>query len=117
MGLYHQFQTTITFANLIPFIHIHAYKVGGSYKAPVKKDLMRTILFQSNHHLKFFIILCVKNDQMRSFFWSVFSCFRTEYGDLLRKSPYSVRTQENTDQKKLRIWIIFTQCSLQYYMI
>ena len=31
---------------------------------------------------------------MWSFFWSVFSCIRTEYGDLLR-------TQENTDQKKL----------------
>ena len=25
-------------------------------------------------------------------------------------SPYSVRMQENTDQKKLRIWTIFTQC-------
>ena len=24
---------------------------------------------------------------------------RTEYGDLLRKYPYSVRIQENTDQK------------------
>ena len=37
---------------------------------------------------------------------------------LLRKSPYSVRIQENTDQKncnlveqkKLRIWKLFTQC-------
>ena len=27
-------------------------------------------------------------------------------------SPYSVRIQENTDQKKLRIWTIFTQCEL-----
>ena len=35
-----------------------------------------------------------------SFFWSVFSCIRTEYRDLLSKSPYSVRIQENTDQKK-----------------
>ena len=25
-------------------------------------------------------------------------------------SPYSVRMRENTDQKKLRIWTIFTQC-------
>ena len=25
------------------------------------------------------------------------------------KSPYSVRTQENTDQKKLRIWALFMQ--------
>ena len=39
-----------------------------------------------------------------------FSCVQTEYGDLLRKSPYSVRIQENTDQKKLRIRTLFTQC-------
>ena len=30
--------------------------------------------------------------------------------DLLRKSPYSVRIQENKDQKKLCIWKLFTQC-------
>ena len=33
-----------------------------------------------------------------------------EYGNLIRKSLYSVRIQENTDQKKLRIWTLFTQC-------
>ena len=43
----------------------------------------------------------MKSVQIRSFFGSVFSCIRTEYGDLLRKSPYSVRIQENTDQKTL----------------
>ena len=26
------------------------------------------------------------------------------------KSPYSVRIQENTDQKKLSIWTLFMQC-------
>ena len=26
---------------------------------------------------------CLKSVQIRSFFWSVFSCIRTEYGDLL----------------------------------
>ena len=30
--------------------------------------------------------------------------------DLLRKSPYSFRIQENMDQKKRRIWTLFTQC-------
>ena len=35
----------------------------------------------------------------------------TEYDDLLRKPPYSVRMRKNTDQKKLRIWTLFTQCS------
>ena len=28
----------------------------------------------------------------------------------LSKSPYSLRIQENTDQKKLRIWTLFAQC-------
>ena len=41
---------------------------------------------------------------------SVFSCVRTEYGELLRKSPYSVRIKENTDQNELRIWTLFTLC-------
>ena len=48
---------------------------------------------------------------MRSFFWSVFSCIRTEYGDLLRRSPYLVLILEDADQKKLRIWAPFTQCT------
>ena len=47
----------------------------------------------------FFYFHCVKNVQIRSNFCSVFSCIRTEYGDLLRNFPYSVRKQENTDQK------------------
>ena len=35
------------------------------------------------------------------FFWSVFSCVQTEYEYF--------RTQENTDQRKLLIWTLFTQ--------
>ena len=31
-------------------------------------------------------------------FWSVFSRIRTEYGEILRISPYLVRMRENTDQ-------------------
>ena len=56
---------------------------------------------------------CVKRVQIRSFFWSVFSRTRTEYGDLLRKSRYSVRIREKTDQKKLCIWTLFAQCLSQ----
>ena len=41
----------------------------------------------------------VKSVQIRSYFWSVFSCIRTKYGDLLCKSPYWVRKQENMYQK------------------
>ena len=33
------------------------------------------------------------------FFWSVFSCIRTEYGEIRRSSPYLLRMRENTDQK------------------
>ena len=42
-------------------------------------------------------------------FWSVFSHIRTEYGKVLRISLYSVQMWEKTDQKKLRIWTLFTQ--------
>ena len=52
---------------------------------------------------------CMKSVQIRSFFWSLFSCIRTKYGDLRSKPPYSVPIQENTNQKKLLIWTLFTQ--------
>ena len=42
---------------------------------------------------------CVKSVQIRWFFWFVFSRIRTEYGKILRISPYSVRMRENTNQK------------------
>ena len=42
---------------------------------------------------------CVKNVQIRDYFWSVFSCIRTEYKVLLSKSLYSVQIQQSTDQK------------------
>ena len=41
-------------------------------------------------------IHCVRSVQIRSYFWSVFSCIRTEYGDLL---PYSFRLKENADKE------------------
>ena len=41
--------------------------------------------------------------------YGVFSCIWTEYGHLLRKSAYTVWIRENTDQKKLCIWRLFTQ--------
>ena len=49
----------------------------------------------------------VKRVQVRSFFWSIFSRIRTEYGDLLRQSPYSVQIRENPDQRKHRIRTLF----------
>ena len=41
----------------------------------------------------------LKSVQIRSFFCSVFSCIRTEHGDLLPKSLYAVRIQENLTRK------------------
>ena len=35
-------------------------------------------------------------------FWSIFSCIGTEYGEILRISPYSVRMRENTDLKNAK---------------
>ena len=33
-------------------------------------------------------------------FWSTFFRIRTEYGEILRISPYSVRMRENADRNK-----------------
>ena len=49
-----------------------------------------------------YLELIKKRFWIRSFFWSVFSRIRTEYGEIIRISPYSVRLQESSDQKKLR---------------
>ena len=37
-------------------------------------------------------------------------CLNMEFF-LVRIFPYSVQMRENTDQKKLRLWTLFTQCS------
>ena len=49
------------------------------------------------------------------FFCFIFSRIRTEYGEIRSISPYSVRMLENTDQKKLHIWTLFTQCLCRFY--
>ena len=54
----------------------------------------------------FFPPHCMKNVRIRNFFCSTFSRIRTEHGFSL----YSVRMGENTDQTKLRVWTLFTQC-------
>ena len=41
-----------------------------------------------------------------TFFVRIFRIW-TEYGEILRISPYSTRMQENKDQKNLRIWTLF----------
>ena len=49
------------------------------------------------------------------FFWGVFSFIRTDYGQMLRISPYLVWMKENTNQKKLRLRTFFKQWSLNHY--
>ena len=41
---------------------------------------------------------CVKKYPCSELFWSAFSRIRTEYGEILCISPYSVQMPENTDQ-------------------
>ena len=45
------------------------------------------------------IISLLEKCSYLGFFWSFISRIQTEYGEMLRISPYSVRMQENTDQK------------------
>ena len=48
---------------------------------------------------KFFLRLALReNCPYLELFWSAFSHIRTEYGEILRISPESVRMRENEDQ-------------------
>ena len=40
-------------------------------------------------------------------------CILSKYKEIWNISPYSVWMKENTDQKILRIWTLFTECYLQ----
>ena len=98
----------------------HSFK-GVFDKTGKSIDLIRKLRnFYRNHLFYEFINLlithCVKCVQIRSFFWSVFSRIQTEHGEIRSISPYLVRIRENTDQKKLRIWTLFTQW-LWYYLL
>ena len=42
---------------------------------------------------------CMKSVQIRSFFWSVFSRIRTEYGEIRSISPYSVEYRKCEPEK------------------
>ena len=55
-------------------------------------------LYQKTLTLQLTYQHCVKSVRIRSKFQSVFFRIRTEYGEILRISPYSVRLRENTDQ-------------------
>ena len=73
------------------------------------RECSRTFMIIKNECSRTFV---TKSVQIRSFFWSVFFRIRTEYGEILRISPYSVWMRENTDQKELCIWTFIRQCHL-----
>ena len=75
----------------------------------IKYDTRNTFL-EKSFTKPFLDSHCMRSVQIRIFFWSIFSRIRIEYRGILRISLYSVRMQENTDQKKLRIWTHFTEC-------
>ena len=56
----------------------------------------------------------MKSVQIWSFFWSVFSCIRTEYGDLRRTSVFSPITGKYRPEKNA-IFGQFTRCGLESY--
>ena len=56
---------------------------------------------------------CVKSVQIQSFFWSVFFRIRTEYGETLRISPYSVRMRKIRTRKNFQcILILFLNAEM-----
>ena len=79
----------------------NAYEVNRRVVTVFSKNVVTFALALKNQVLDH----CVKSIKIRSFFWSVFSFIRTEYRDLLRKSPYSLRIQENTGQKLFTQWM------------
>ena len=63
-------------------------------KSSVRKAAQNCLL-----SCQYFIFHCVKSVQLQSFFWSVFSRIRIKYGNLFRKSLYSVQRREKTARK------------------
>ena len=91
----------ITFAFYKKHSKINHFNCFQLLRSDNKLYLSQTFIMKSIRRLdkKF----CVKSAEIWSFFWSMFSRIRTEYGDLRSKSSNSVRIRENKNQKKLRI--------------
>ena len=91
-----------THGGMLIFTFFKLYKW---YQIAQRTTFVSTMFFgreHANYYSYGQVLHCAKSVQIRSFFWTVFSCIRSI-------SPYSVRLRENKDQKKLRIWIHFTQ--------
>ena len=53
-----------------------------------------------------------KNVRTLDFFWSIFSRIATEYEVLQSTSVHSVQVRQNKHQKKLCIWLRFTESNI-----
>ena len=56
--------------------------------------MIKLLQCYTKSHLE--ILHCVTSVQIRSYFWSLFSCIRTEYGDLGRSEYRKIRTSNNS---------------------
>ena len=56
--------------------------------------MIKLLQCYTKSHLE--ILHCVTSVQIRSYFWSLFSCIRTEYGDLGRSEYRKIRTRNNS---------------------
>ena len=83
----------------------------GSSKKFVGRNIFSVKSFVSSSHFYHFssISSMCKKCPYSEFFWSVFFRIWTEYGEMLRISPYPVQMRENTGSEKLRIRTFFTQ--------
>ena len=98
-------------------VHDLLLKIGDS----LKKDEIEKTRFLLKDHLKGklhsidcidfleFLVFTLREKCLNTEFFLVLIFLHSDYfWDLRIKSPYSVRIQKNTDQKKLSIWTLFT---------
>ena len=96
-------------------VHDLLLKIGDS----LKKDEIEKTRFLLKDHLKGklhsidcidflkFLVFTLREKCLNTEFFLVLIFLHSDYfWDLRRKSPYSVRIQKNTDQKKLSIWTL-----------
>ena len=104
----------ITYWVFVFNINISSHDVMGWKCMDNKSQVLSNICFDAGYIISFIYLESVhwvKSVQIRSFLWSVFSRIHPRIRSI---SPYSVRMRENTEQKKLRIWTLFTQWWLSY---
>ena len=76
----HKFEALLKISNtFISELSVFSYMYDFVVQASKKKENFVVILYGFEKHSTRH---CVKSVQIRSYFWSVFSCTRTKYGDL-----------------------------------